>query len=429
MSRSSFAFGLVVWTVLAWPAVASDHADPADILRNRDADDRGITDLFAFPVKGEQRVVGPNAGDADAVVFILCVNRLLTAPPPYPGLDGFRFTIHIDTRREVNIDYPRDEGKPTSALQRDSLRYGGVVVNPELIDSTLSIQLQLRNDLIDGFRPENVLTGTVTAKDQNGQSEQVPIGKAGRYVSKYGAGVRDDPFIFPPFFGTNAIAMAVRVPRSALGSGPLVLWATAERRGTQTDHVGRSQRTQLPRFDFLNTLHPKDHVAAIRKKRTDPSLTDDLAKYAIPTEFGLRGFDDQPDVMIFSPAQRTGYPNGRQLEDDVAKLTCLQGDCQLYELSFAKPRLPASEVHSQYQAGRPTANDRPFLETWPYLAEPWSDPPPAPPPPGLTMKNMVFLALIALFVLAMFLLPWFLYFRSRKQLRRLLLAPPTEPAK
>ena len=64
-----------------------------------------------------------------------------------------------------------------------------------------------------------------------------------------------------------------------------------------------------------------------------------------------------------------GFPNGRLLHDDVAAQTCAFGDCILQEISFIEGGWP-----------RATVNDKPFLDDWPYLAEPWPDrPEPAAP--------------------------------------------------
>lgn len=414
MFRSLFV--LAVAALLAAEARASDHADPVDPLRLGSSDDRGLTGLFAFPYSADgKRVNGANEGDG--LVLILCVNRSLTAPPPYKGLDAYRFTIFIDTRSEVRISYPADVTKPASPGERDTARYGGVVVNPEGIGPTFAISVKLKNDLGREFREENVLDWSVSV-DRGDGLKPVDPKEAGKLVTKREAGVRDDPFIFPPFFGTNVIAMAVKVPYASLPARdrPLVLWATAERNGSQIDHVGRSQRTQLPRFDFLNTLPPREHVAAIRKMRDDPTLRQDVLRYLFPTEFAFRPFDDRPDVMIFTRNHPAGYPNGRRLQDDIAKLACEQGDCQLYELTFAKPRSPESERHARYEGGRPTANDKPFLDEWPYLADPWPDSDPVPMP-GLTTKNKIYLGGMLLAGAAVSLLPWGLYFRAKRQLR------------
>jgi hypothetical protein len=76
--------------------------------------------------------------------------------------------------------------------------------------------------------------------------------------------------------------------------------------------------------------------------------------------------------MIFTNRFPPGFPNGRRLEDDVNAIVCTTGDCLLQELSFIEAKEP--------KWPRATVNDKPFLNDWPYLAEPWPDrTPPAPP--------------------------------------------------
>jgi len=47
----------------------------------------------------------------------------------------------------------------------------------------------------------------------------------------------------------------------------------------------------------------------------------------------IRHYDSAPDV-IFTTTRPPGFPNSRRLDDDVALLTCAQGDCPLQENSF-----------------------------------------------------------------------------------------------
>ncbi|HEX4607139.1 MAG TPA: hypothetical protein VH092_02955 [Urbifossiella sp.] len=424
------ALGLAV-ALPAGPAAGSDHADPADPLRNKDDDDRGLTGLFAFPVSADgKRVDDPAKGDS--LVLIVCVNRLLAKPPPYPGLDTFTITVSVDGRSSVRVNYPKDRTRPAPE-ERDTLRYGGVVDAPERIGATFEIAVRLKNDLA-GFGPENI-THRAVRVDRGDGLKTLDEDEARRAVTRWGAGVRDDPFVFPMFFGTNVIAVAVRVPYASLPqSSPgrtYLLWATTHQNraqpdqlGVQTDHVGRSQRTQLPRFDLLNTLHPSKHVEAIKTAKANPPLKDDVLGYLFPPLFRYRSFDEQPDVMVVSRENPIGYPNGRRLEDDIALLACEQGDCQLYEMSFAKPASPASEKDSRYVGGRPTANDKEFLPEWPYLAEPWQDPH-FNPPAGLTPLNQMKLTALVLGVVAAFLLPWGLLFWTYRRLRRVRALLPT----
>ncbi len=425
--RSLAVVGLVL--LLSVSAVGSDHADP---IFNREQEG-GITDLFAFPAKdgirmmpekdkdGKQiRDAGQNieyrftpgapdwrsdASQANELVVIFNVRRSLTTSPPFGILDQFTYEIHFDFHSQ--LDFEKDLA--------NLARYGGTVVTPEGIAPDATIKYVLNNDT------------SIKSLEFTGFQNTARIPRP--YV-----GVRDDPFIFPMFFGTNVIAFVVRIPFSCLPSqGDFVLWATSARHGKQVDHVGRSQRTQLPRFDLLNTLPPREHVAALHESTDNPGLTDEVLRNIISPPFSLRPYDYQPDVMFYSRDRKPRYPNGRQLEDDVAFLTCLQGDCQLFELSQSHPKF------SKGPAGRPTMNDKEFTNTFPYLAEPQpdSDPPaPARGPiaPSFTNRNWAILGLIALFVLLLLLFPWVLYFRALRRLRRtaqqltVLQKPPSSPA-
>ena len=89
----------------------------------------------------------------------------------------------------------------------------------------------------------------------------------------------------------------------------------------------------------------------------------------IQPTFQIRKYDLVPDVMIYADRFPAGYPNGRLLTDDVVAQTCAFGDCLLQEISYIEGGWP-----------RATTNDRPFLDDWPYLAEPWPErPEPAAP--------------------------------------------------
>jgi hypothetical protein len=407
MNRSRLAAGLALAALAAGPAVppavASDHADPIRL----DRLEGGITDLFAFPAKDFERRVrqpgkngAPDAlvpvghADANRLVFILCVRRSLTAPPPYDGLDQFTYRIHIDLHSATERTF-RD-GDPNLA------RYGGTVEAPEEIGEDVKLEFVLNPDATFKEKSLSVREAGEWRKREEGGARAV----------RWHAGVHDDPFIFPQFFGTNVIAVVVSVPLDAFpGQQDFLFWATSHHRATQIDHVGRSQRTQLPRFDFLNDLHPRDHVRAINERRENPGLIDDFLRVRIAPAFAIRPFDVHPDVMYYTRRREPKYPNGRQLEDDVADLTCRQGDCQLFELSQSHPR------SATFPGGRPSRNDKEFSDTFPYLAAPH---PPGTPavPPRLTERSRMLLVVIAVGGAAFVLLPWGLYLWTVRRLRR-----------
>ena len=421
---------------------ASDHADPIDPL-NRERLEGGITDLFVFPVSKDDKPVRPferKAGiplantladivrepltaaemkQIDAVVFILCVRRQLTDTGSLV-LEPYKYRIHIDMDSTVThpgADDLKEEqplkcipgadsdrgnsgsGYGTTASAGDQkrptlieafARYGGQISKPE----------EIREDLIMEFRLDN------EAHRQPGfpaYSEAASAGWKQNGDIRVATGVFDDPFIFPAFFGTNVVAMAVRVPIELFPPDRqnFLVWATSHKGDRQVDHVGRSLRTQNPRFELLNTLHPSKHVDAITKEHNNPGLLRDIAlRLNFAQTFAYRKWDFAPDVMCFSTRYPVGFPNGRLLTDDVAALLAQHGDTLLYELSYQ---------HNNGHWPRQQANDKncgEFDPTFPYLLKP-HDPPPigkAPKPLQLTTASImkligIGLALVLLLIL------------------------------
>jgi hypothetical protein len=312
---------------------ASDHADPMALKEP----ESNITGLFFFP-KGDQMIV------------VLNIRRALTNPKPY-NLEPFEYAVHMDLTSAVAFENAADRG-----------HYGGTIVAPERLRSDVTIRIKLNND--------------TTLKNISFAGLKVPDERI-RVLT----GVRDDPFVFPRFFRKNVISMVMSVPMSAFPEGQQdwILWGTTYKDGKQVDHVGRSNRTQLARFDTLNTLPPNEHVPEIMrlmKKWNDAFTFLNSFKEPYPKALAgviqyimqIRKYDLAPDVMIYSNRFPPGFPNGRLLTDDVAAQTCETGDCILQEISFIEGGWP-----------RQTVNDKAFLDEWPYLAEPWPDQPEAPP--------------------------------------------------
>ena len=318
--------------------VASDHADP-QVLKDPDGN---ITDLFFFP-------------DGDRYVVILDVHRALTALPPYQ-LPEYEYRINFDWH--TGLSFTNGDA--------DTVRYGGKISHPEGIkeDATIKIRLDADGKLMKDYPVYNGLLHT----------DQFTVF----------TGLRADPFIFPRFFKKNTIAMVFSMPKNAFPSGrdSFLLWAAAFKGDKQVDHVGRSNRTQQARFESLNTLHPSQHVAQIMK---DMAFWDkwymNLSKYRETQQFGAaiqiliqvrskNMYDFAPDVMVYSdarehdPSVRPGFPNGRHIQDDVAALTCAEGDCILQELSFVEGNWPRRTV-----SDRPVPADAKF----PYLLDPYKE--------------------------------------------------------
>ena len=385
--------------VCAAPMVhASDHADPIS-LTNRFMQEGGITDLFVYPEMDASGNPILEQGRPKNLVVILCVRRrlaftpALTMRPEYLTLEPYTYTIHFDLNSPVTVV---PGGNPPDQF---TARYGGTVPKPDGIRSTASIASHLTRP-----NPEGLVPGTFEL-----QGLRVPKNRIQFY-----SGIRDDPFIFPPFFRSNVVAMVMRVPIEAFPSNQdtWIVWATASRNGKQVDHVGRSLRTQNPRFEMLNTLEPKDHVNAIEAEEAQPSLMRNLfLRLGLNQTFAYRPWDKAPDVMIFSLRNKdaqgnlTSFPNGRKLTDDVAKLLADWGDTLLFELSYRAPAFP-----------RATKNDKEFLPEFPYLAAPWELPKLDDAPMPITTRNRWKLFGIFLAVLILWLgTAWFIALKLKRR--------------
>ncbi len=332
---------------------ASDHADPTNLTDPN----ANITGLFIFP-KGDQLIV------------IFNVRRSLTNPKPYQ-LKDYEYVVNFDLTTPVLFRNAEDRA-----------RYGGTVVLPERLHSDASIRVKLNDD--------------TTLKSLVTQGLKEP-----QRIRTY-TGVRDDPFIFPRFFKVNVISMVMSIPKDAFPAGQhdFILWGVTYKKGKISDYVGRSIRTQLPRFGIINTSPPSKHVKILMKakKRTDwlynflkgnkewwSQAFGDLLEFT----FQIRPYDLKPDVMIYTDHFPPGFPNGRLLTDDVVAQVCSTGDCLLQELSYIEGT----------DFPRATVNDKPFLADWPYLAEPWPDKAEKPPPSRSIWPYLIGLGLILAIVI------------------------------
>jgi hypothetical protein len=352
------------------PLIASDHADP-QALKDPDGN---ITDLFFFP-------------DGDRYVVILDVHRALAEMPPYQ-LSQYEYKINFDWH--TGVSFPSGDA--------DTVRYGGKISQPDKIMEDATITIHLDND------------GHVVDKDPPTYSGLLHQDQ----IQKF-AGVRADPFIFPRFFQKNIVAMVFSIPKNAFPAGrdTFLIWAAAFKRdtGKQVDHVGRSNRTQQARFEPLNTLHPSQHVAQIMKDKTFwDDWFDHLKMYRETQQFGAaiqilvqirskKMYDFTPDVMVYSDARehdpnaRPGFPNGRHIQDDVAAITCAEGDCILQELSY----IEGDDFPRKTVSDRPVPVDAKF----PYLLEPYDEGAvkknPLPSPlPSLGLGGLASLGMLAI---------------------------------
>jgi hypothetical protein len=355
--------------------LGSDHADPA-VLANKEA---GITDLFFFP-------------HGDDYIVMLCVRPALSTNPPYK-LSPYTYVINFDLHTKLSF---------TNAA--DKARYGGTVMVPDGIKADASIRYTLNDDTslkslqITGLGNPNA-------------------------IRKY-TGVRDDPFIFPRFFGKNTIAAVFAIPKSSFPAGQedFIIYGECWEHGDElVDTVGRSNRSQNGRYQFLVDVPANKQVPAIKKQFDKTAKVYTFLQRELWTQGLAAAYHSllqiypydltNPDVMIFSTKFPPGYPNGRVLTDDVAYISCQYGDCALMSLSYAESD----------QFPRATRNDRDFLPDFPFLAEPW---PPSPPPKMSGLGCGAWLAIFAAIAFVLAIVWWLVARKKWKQQY-----PTIDPAK
>ena len=360
----------------------SDHADPQSVTNPfyvQPEPDANITDLHAFMV---DRLVGENNQviEGEHLIVSLCVRRaLIPAQEPKLNFKGYKFRVHFDLNPKVVRSSGDRDGAMAQMFEgtnsRDALHdmdrsmqalYGGIIAEPDKImeDALLEFELELTTE---ANQAQAVITGKPRTDHFTAAPNVVRSGDGLRPgVINIQAGIFDDPFIFPRFFRRNVVGIVTAIPLSAVplphGKAPILLWATTHKGEKQIDHVGRSLRTQLPRFGYLNDKPPSEHVKEITRVHDRPTLMEDiLATFITPLE-AHRHYDSVPDVMIYDLRTPAKFPNGRALRDDVGKALADAGETLLLELSYTESK----------QFPRAETNDKEFRNTFPYLAPRWT---------------------------------------------------------
>ena len=194
--------------------------------------------------------------------------------------------------------------------------YGGTILDPEHLRDDVTFRVRFRSDGSVDLR--RFRRGTAARDPQ---------------IVNFFAGLRDDPFIRGPRTGRNSACIVVETPLASIlrGQSTVLVWATSNVEdfdGPFQDLVGEPLRAMFPEQTPLNSMPMSQH---------------------------MKRMGVMPAPMIFDTARAAAFPNGRALADDVVDLMCsLAGECRVF----------ASENPS------PTANDVPFLDTFPYLAPP-----------------------------------------------------------
>lgn len=313
----------LIVAVAATSAFSADHRDAPLILGSEKQD---LNDIYVF-----QSPANPNNA-----VFILTVN-------PFIGMFAEDGTLDPNTVYEFLID--------TNGDAREDINFAFFFSRPNALGQQSFIMQSGRSTLARGTTGQNVaVTGGGTVR----------------------VSIQDDPFFFDTgvvpgnpggtntdtFANANITAITLEIPRRNLRVNNMGVWAITEVQGRQVD------RTALP---GLNTvLLPDNRYPVDRRDAFNAGLpVNDVANFTndvvnvLRTDFGRTLADSQaiaglllPDIANFNSADASGFLNGRRLEDDVI------------------------DVELQVLTGDPNAtdgvdaNDKPFSNTFPYLASP-----------------------------------------------------------
>ncbi len=253
----------------------------------------------------------PDAGITDLHAFVAGSNLVLsmcTNPAIPTSATSYVFPTDVAFEFHIDVDAAVSSDDPGGD--------GGTVLEPEKIHEEIIFRIRFRDD--GSAKVQRVMRGVVRNDPQ---------------IVNFFAGLRDEPFIRGPRQGRNSGCIVMETPLASVlaGQSTLLIWGTTrveDLDGPHQEIAGRSLRSMFPEQNALNLAQPKHHL----------------------NHLGFR-----PDVVIYDTSQPAGFPNGRLLTDDVVNQVCdLSGECRV--LANDSPF--------------PSVNDRTFLETFPYLAEP-----------------------------------------------------------
>ena len=328
------------------PAFSADHLDAPAAKKDGRID---INDVYVFHPGG-----APQNQDLTRTVLAMTVN------PAAGVISGTTF------RSGVNYEFLIDKNGDAKADSTIRVQFKGSTVD----------QQSYKVHVIRGEEGNLIARGTTGGVVENGDVKSF-------------AGLRDDPFFFDlasfndgatfcqagdkDFFkGFNASAIAIEVPTSMLGSGPIGVWGRTVVDDQQIDRMGRPAilTVFIPPNPFeagstadgnledqFNATKPNKDQARWRSEivnsltllyslndaTDDPS--DDAAK--------IQGLADVllPDILTVDLSKTTGFLNGRNLTDDVIDA----------ELGLVTEGLITTDC---------IANDSTFLSGFPYLGVP-----------------------------------------------------------
>lgn len=323
----------MVFGLVAVPARAADHLDAPGLTPPGGDTRLDITDVYAFQ----------SPSNPEHTVLVMGVNPLEGVLNDGTFRPGAYYELKIDSNGDAKEDltYRVTFGAPNGALQ----------------------QKMTLQQIPAGKGGSKIATGWT------GSNVSLP---GGGWMT---AGAFDDPFFFDLngflnldfcnpgtnfFSGLNISAIVLEVPSSWLGANNVGVWARTVWKDAQIDRMGRPAINTV--FIPNNVFEPKGTEPSQRnafnmaKPRNDQrdfrgEVVDTLEIFygaGSPTVQALADFL-LPDVLTIDTSSSAGFPNGRQLADDVIDI----------ELGLVTNGAVSTDCVS---------NDSAFSSSFPYLA-------------------------------------------------------------
>lgn len=343
---------------LCGAASAADHREAPLISEDPAAD---LNDIYVFP----------NPGDPSRLCIMLTVNPFIK-PEQNAGTN---FSESVRYRFEV--DHNNDgKSERTIAFTFKNLVTGGTpTMRVDFPGSQFDFDATVTNPSVAATAPAPVIT------DFNG-------------IQAF-AGHRDDPFFFnnvgfarfragaanpfgnavDGFAGTNTSAIIIEAPIATITGGPRAFqaWGATDRRRTvvRRSASGKLEKGSGPWEQVERTGNPAVSTAFIARPNRDRfniigpnrDARDFGAEIgASLTAYGTNAQNQAilasvaiPDTLKVNLDNAPGFPNGRRPQDDVIDT--------LFFFIFNQPSTPPTD--------NVPANDKAFLNAFPYLAAPF----------------------------------------------------------
>lgn len=342
------------------PVDAADHLDAPGLTPPGGTVDGAtpydITDVYAF-----------QSPECDSCTVIALGVNGLRAP-------GVKAAFATDAVYEFKVD-----NDDKNAVENLAFR---VKFGPADENGVQSVELRMAK----GQKAMTGDGGQVLIKARHGRTTglgEPPVINEGKHGVHLFAGDRDDPFFFDlpgflnvtdptktfctspadTFAGTNVSYIVLEIPNWLLGSvGQIGVWGVTNQAGVQIDRMGRPaiNTVFIPNNPFepagsepsqknaFNAGLPKDDQANFRAEVVDTLdiFYDDQTAINNLADFLL------PDLLTLTLDQPTGFPNGRNLADDVIDI----------ELGLVTNNAVTTDCVD--------GNDKAFSDQFPYLAEP-----------------------------------------------------------